>query len=100
RKEIEKVMNEGRKAGISYKKTNKNIKDSTHKNNISTVNAMFKELKINSFEEINKEKIMGYLEEKKQEYEDGDIKKGGLINNRIKGIQRFYDSVKVARGLS
>lgn len=99
RNEIEKIMNEGRKKGISYKKNKKNISDGTHKNNISAVSAFFKELKIYKIEDLNQEKIMDYFEEQKHQYDSGDITKGGFIMNRIKALQRFYDSVKVARGV-
>lgn len=99
RKEVEKIMNEGRKAGISYKKSAKNVNDGTHQNNISAVSAFLKELEVYKIEDLNHQKIMDYFEEQKYQYDSGDIRKGGFITNRIKALQRFYDSVKVAKGV-
>lgn len=98
--EIIKVMNSGKEYGISYKKTKKNIGDGTHKNNISAVNSLFKDIKITNFKEINEQKVMNFFIEQKNKYVDGDISKGGYITNKIKALQRFYDSMKVARGIN
>jgi hypothetical protein len=98
REDLIRVMNEGRKAGISYKKTKKNINFRTQDNNISAVNSMLRELKIYDLRDITEEKIMNYLEQQKIEYKT-DIKKGGYINNKVKSLQRLLDSVIISKGL-